>query len=537
MKNFTTFLILGIVLFTPMVSDAQVTPGSADNFITVWNTQNTNEITILTTEEGYNYDLYWEEMGNPSNNGELLAQTGNATIEGLTVQTEYRVEIAGDFPRIYMNNDADERDKLIEIAQWGLIRWSSMENAFSGCKNMDLTAVDVPNLTEVSSCSRMFSGCSALEGGGANWNWNTSNVSYMGVMFIGATNFDQDIGSWDVSNVISMGSMFSSATSFNQDIGGWDVSNVTSMTGMFSRARSFNQDIGGWDVSNVTSMWFMFRTALDFNQDIDGWDVSNVTNMEAMFLQAISFNQDISGWDVSSVTYMASMFNEAISFNEDIGGWDVSSAMGMTQMFSGARSFNQDISDWEVSSVRSMWRMFSEARSFNQDLGSWDLSSVTNMSHMLFNSGMDCSNYSSTLIGWAANPSTPFGIELGAFSLKYGPSAVHARDEVLISTKGWTIFGDELGDCDPVSTIDLEDDLPRIAVFPNPANDWIRLSGERYLGATQVEIYNVAGVKMGTYTVDLSPEATIDISEWSTGVYFMQILHNDAVHTIKFIKL
>ncbi len=78
-----------------------------------------------------------------------------------------------------------------------------------------------------------------------------SNVTNMAYMFIGATNFNQDLSGWDVSNVTDMSFMFWSATNFNQDLSGWYVSNVTGMTGMFMDATNFNQDLSGWDVSNV----------------------------------------------------------------------------------------------------------------------------------------------------------------------------------------------------------------------------------------------------------------------------------------------
>jgi surface protein len=95
-------------------------------------------------------------------------------------------------------------------------------------------------------------------------------------MFLGATSFNQPIGSWDVSNVINLGVMFYGATSFNQPIENWDVSNVTSLGAMFYGATSFNQPIGNWDVSSVDNMNSMFEGAHSFNQDLSTWCVINV---------------------------------------------------------------------------------------------------------------------------------------------------------------------------------------------------------------------------------------------------------------------
>ncbi|MDG1171713.1 MAG: BspA family leucine-rich repeat surface protein, partial [Polaribacter sp.] len=90
-------------------------------------------------------------------------------------------------------------------------------------------------------------------------------------------------GDWDVSNVTNMGNIFMDAKNFNQDIGNWIVSDVSQMDQMFKSAVSFNQDIGNWNTTKVTNMGGMFRDATSFNQDVSKWDVSMVTNMQFMF--------------------------------------------------------------------------------------------------------------------------------------------------------------------------------------------------------------------------------------------------------------
>tara|TARA_B110000503_G_scaffold17094_1_gene24632 strand:- start:1545 stop:2231 length:687 start_codon:yes stop_codon:yes gene_type:complete len=106
---------------------------------------------------------------------------------------------------------------------------------------------------------------------------------------------------------------------FNQNISSWDVSNVTSMGLMFLGANLFNQPIGNWDVSSVTNMSDMFygipsNPTSAFNQPIGNWNVSNVTNMGSMFSNAVSFNQDLSSWGVDNVTYCLFFSSSALSW-------------------------------------------------------------------------------------------------------------------------------------------------------------------------------------------------------------------------------
>jgi surface protein len=73
-------------------------------------------------------------------------------------------------------------------------------------------------------------------------------------------------------------------------IGDWDTSLVTDMSGMFVGATKFNQPLDGWDTSAVTDMSYMFQGASSFKQSLT-FDTSAVTNMRSMFDGASSFNQ------------------------------------------------------------------------------------------------------------------------------------------------------------------------------------------------------------------------------------------------------
>ncbi len=89
-----------------------------------------------------------------------------------------------------------------------------------------------------------------------------------------------------------------------------------------------------------------------------------------------------------------------------------------------------------------MGGMFQAAGSFNQTLSNWDLTSLNMASHMLTGCGMDCPNYSSTLIGWANNSNTPDSITLGAHGREYSISGAVARNDLTQGSRHWDIQAD-----------------------------------------------------------------------------------------------
>ena len=355
----------------------------------------------------------------PTKSGELLIEAGP---EGVT-----------SFAFFYKSAEA-----LLCVEQFGTVQWQRMQNAFSGCKNMQFASgIDTPDLSKVTNMQSMFSGCTSFNQ--PLNSWDVSKVTDMSYMFSDCTSFNQPLNSWDVSKVNNMNAMFSGCTSFNQPLNSWDVSKVNSMSSMFSGCTSFNQPLNNWDVSKVTYMQGMFFGCTSFNQPLNSWDVSKVTDMSDMFHGCTSFNQSLNNWDVSKVTNMSSMFSGCTSFNQPLNSWDVSKVNYMGGMFRGCTSFNQPLNSWDVSKVMSMGGMFSGCTSFNQNLGMWKLEASLD----LRNCGMSAENYSKSLEGWAAQNDIDNYLTLDATGLKYFLEAAGARAK-LINSKHWRIKGDVL---------------------------------------------------------------------------------------------
>ncbi len=404
-----------------------------------------NETTKIRTIEQWG-TIAWTSMRNAfygCNN--LTTATGNPVLTGVTDMS-------------FMFYDCTNFNG--NITGWNTATVTNMSNMFGSCGKFNAN-ISIWNTAAVTNMSNMFSSCGKFNQPIGTWNtaavtnmesmfqysafnqdisiWKTAAVTNMNNMFR-STPFNQDIGTWTTSAVTNMQGMFAS-TPFNQDISIWNTAAVTNMAGMFNDARAFNQPIGTWTTSAVTDMSYMFYQAYAFNQPIGTWTTSAVTNMSNMFKRASAFNQPIGTWTTSAVTDMSYMFNDAFNFNRPIGTWTTSAVTNMSNMFDNAYAFNQPIGTWTTSAVTDMSNMFYNAQAFNQNLGKWTLNSNVIINTMLAGSSMDCANYSATLVGWAAQPSLPEFIQLGAYGIKYGTDATTARN-ILTTTKFWNIYDD-----------------------------------------------------------------------------------------------
>ena len=161
-------------------------------------------------------------------------------------------------------------EALLAVEQFGDVEWTTMFQAFYGCKNMTFgSSIDKPDLSRVTDMSQMFRACSK---------------------------FNEPIGNWDVSSVTKMVATFFNCPIFNQNLNDWDVSHVTTMSQIFRWCVKFNQPLDKWKVSNVTDMVAMFMSCREFAQTLSPWDVSNVTDMNLMFAGCDAYDEDLSGW-------------------------------------------------------------------------------------------------------------------------------------------------------------------------------------------------------------------------------------------------
>lgn len=317
MKYKFTFLLF----FTSFILFAQ------NEFITLWKPGNASTHNQSAINEvyfpgiGQNYTIYWEEVGNPTHNNTITNVTsakGSPKFisfgNGLIANPTYIIKVSnGNGSFSSFSSEHGDYLKVIDIIQWGNIQWTSLESAFSRCSNLNYTATDIPNLSQVTNIRSLFMGTFNFTGNSSIANWNTSTITNMAYVFA-HSNFNQDISLWNTSNVTNMAGMFERSPFFNQNISNWDTSKVEDMMAMFWDAKSFNQNIENWNTSKVKNMMYVFADAIAFNQNLGKWNLKNITDIRTMLrntkLSCDNYNKTLIGWANNPETPMNLLLNE-----------------------------------------------------------------------------------------------------------------------------------------------------------------------------------------------------------------------------------
>jgi len=448
---------------------------STSPFVTTWTVYN-GDLNIILNIPGfydYNFSVNWGD--GEGNTGVTQTISHNYAAPGT-----YTVEIIGVYPYFSSLCEGarpfcDNARKLSTVESWGDQEWQLMHSSFKFARNFTMSATDIPDLSQVTSMSYMFSFANAFNQ--PINNWDVSGVTDMNHMFYNASSFSQPLSNWNVSSVTDMSFMFSNADAFNQPLNNWDVSSVTDMSLMFSNAHAFNQFLDNWDVSNVNTMNQMFSFTPLFNQPLNNWDVSKVENMSVMFFHAPLFNQPLNNWDVSSVTNMSSMFVRAESFNQPLNNWDVSNVTSIRSMFKEASSYNQNLSNWDVSSVTDMRFMFEDAVSFNQDISTWCVEQI---------------------------PTEPNNFSLNS----------PLQDS----------FKPIWGTCESLSTTIAH--LNELTLFPNPVSEKLFVDFQSSYNFQSIKIFDMLGREVKALNPDRIQEG-IEVSGMNTGSYLIQFMTQD----------
>ena len=244
-------------------------------------TSNNNQFQF-TGAEG-NYDVVAKQSGVIVDTFNDLS--GEETITFSDGAGTYILEITpkevSPFNRIQFSRSGD-KEKLMDIKQWGNIVWSSMEEAFSGCSNLVADSyTDAPDLSSVLSIRRMFR---QSDFNGKVSNWNVSNVQNFSEFLLFCENFNKPIGFWDTSSGTDFGGMLRE-TAYNQTLVNFVTGSATQLDFMFN-GTPFDQDISSWNVSNVIN-WNSFLAGAELsstNYDLllNAWSQQSVRNNQSV---------------------------------------------------------------------------------------------------------------------------------------------------------------------------------------------------------------------------------------------------------------
>lgn len=235
----------GAIVLSP---PAQAAP---TDFVSLWDTTEISNGSSaaqsiqlpLVNGGSYNFTVNWGD----GNSGTVVSWNDPAASHSYATPGQYTVTISGTISGFAFQNSGD-RNKLLDVSQWGSLALGNTEGQFQGAENFTETATDAPNLSATTSLKNAFAGATDFNGN-IN-NWNVSTITNLESTFEGAVSFNQPLNSWNVSNVEIMRSVFYDASAFNQDLSSWNVSKVWHFGIMFFGAASFSQSLANWDIAS-----------------------------------------------------------------------------------------------------------------------------------------------------------------------------------------------------------------------------------------------------------------------------------------------
>ena len=238
-------------------------PGGGGNYYDYW---------LKIPVNGENYKVHYE--GEDGKNGKDIT-VAQGIIDVNVYRDDFVVKIGPENVKsIAYAGKVDEYGALHKIQQWGDVKWQTMEGAFEGCKAVWYIDENLgkPDLSQVTSCARMFAGVEKLYMPLADWD--VSTVTDMSQMFQGCSKFfNNPMGNWNVSTVKNMSRMFEGCEKYNQPLDQWNVSQVEDMERMFEGCTSFNQSLANWKLRKCKKLGLGHcgMSVENYSKTLQGW--------------------------------------------------------------------------------------------------------------------------------------------------------------------------------------------------------------------------------------------------------------------------
>jgi len=128
--------------------------------ICTWETNSQNQIIIPSQDSTKdNYIVYWtylEDTIIKGSIGNIFWPCKDLTTLSLPKSGTYKIIIEGQFSGFAFIKDYLKEHNIKDISQWGSTVWASMYGAFYECKQLQFSAKDTPNLSEVTDMGFAF---------------------------------------------------------------------------------------------------------------------------------------------------------------------------------------------------------------------------------------------------------------------------------------------------------------------------------------------------------------------------------------------
>jgi hypothetical protein len=223
-------IIQGITknIIQPIISGdvAEINP-----FISTWNTtltgsSNNDQITLpITNSATFPFDVKYQ-----GSTIKTIVSEVDTTItfpDGAGIKT---IEINAPINGFNFTSNGGDKLKITDINQWGQLKLGTNAGHFDGCNNIDISAVDILDLSTVATFVFMFRNCSSLT---RIPTCDTSSIALWTGAFQGCTSLNYP---WilDTSSAISFALLLFGASQYDQDLSSMDVSNLTSAASMLT---------------------------------------------------------------------------------------------------------------------------------------------------------------------------------------------------------------------------------------------------------------------------------------------------------------
>jgi Leucine-rich repeat (LRR) protein len=364
-------------------------------------------------------------------------------------------------------------------------------------QNFEQALIDLgyDNIIDGQVFSSLISSMTSLDIDGLNISDLTGIEDFTALTFLYCN--DNQLTILDLTNNTALNRLYC----HNNQLTSLNFSNDTVLT----RLHCYNNQLTSLDVSNNTSL---IRLHCYGNQ-LTSLDVSNNTALTYLYC----YDNQLTSLDVSQNIDLDRLYCN----DNQLTSLDVNNLITLTYLY----CYDNQLTNLDVSGCTALrWLNLSD----NQ-LNSLDISQ---------NTALEWLNSKNNLLKTLdlRNGNNVNFIDL--FTDNNDSLYCISVDDSAWSANNWSAAIDSQtsfsNDCNP-STNDIIENLNNLLIYPNPTNENITISIEKFNGNIQTEVYDLIGNRL-----QISNENTISLQDYARGIYLLKVAYGDRVEELKVIK-